>query len=142
MDYYDAFQPPPKDQWLALDEQERLMLVEEYHLDQEGDPDQLGLHAVFHVIVENRVAMGEQAAELRIAGLMANGMDRHEAVHELAAEVAKEIFRLFESDDAGAGSLAEIANSSATAVRERRVGRNDPCPCGSGKKFKKCCLGT
>ncbi|EEM6764693.1 YecA family protein, partial [Salmonella enterica subsp. enterica serovar Montevideo] len=19
-------------------------------------------------------------------------------------------------------------------------GRNDPCPCGSGKKFKKCCL--
>lgn len=23
----------------------------------------------------------------------------------------------------------------------RNVGRNDPCPCGSGKKFKKCCLG-
>ena len=21
-----------------------------------------------------------------------------------------------------------------------RVGRNDPCPCNSGKKFKKCCL--
>lgn len=21
----------------------------------------------------------------------------------------------------------------------RRVGRNDPCPCGSGRKFKKCC---
>ncbi|WP_371126120.1 SEC-C metal-binding domain-containing protein [Bradyrhizobium sp.] len=20
------------------------------------------------------------------------------------------------------------------------MGRNDPCPCGSGKKFKKCCL--
>ena len=23
-----------------------------------------------------------------------------------------------------------------------RVGRNEPCPCGSGKKFKKCCLTT
>ena len=23
----------------------------------------------------------------------------------------------------------------------RNVGRNDPCPCGSGKKFKRCCLG-
>ncbi|MGO9111198.1 MAG: SEC-C metal-binding domain-containing protein [Thermoguttaceae bacterium] len=23
---------------------------------------------------------------------------------------------------------------------QRRVGRNDPCPCGSGKKFKRCCL--
>jgi hypothetical protein len=25
--------------------------------------------------------------------------------------------------------------------RGHKVGRNDPCPCGSGKKFKKCCLG-
>ena len=24
----------------------------------------------------------------------------------------------------------------------RHVGRNDPCPCGSGKKFKKCCLAS
>jgi hypothetical protein len=24
----------------------------------------------------------------------------------------------------------------------RDVGRNDPCPCGSGKKYKKCCLGA
>jgi preprotein translocase subunit SecA len=23
-------------------------------------------------------------------------------------------------------------------VREERIGRNDPCPCGSGKKFKNC----
>jgi hypothetical protein len=24
---------------------------------------------------------------------------------------------------------------------EPKVGRNDPCPCGSGKKYKKCCMG-
>ena len=24
----------------------------------------------------------------------------------------------------------------------KEIGRNDPCPCGSGKKYKKCCLGT
>jgi len=24
-------------------------------------------------------------------------------------------------------------------VREPKIGRNDPCPCGSGKKYKKCC---
>ncbi len=23
--------------------------------------------------------------------------------------------------------------------REEKIGRNDPCPCGSGKKYKKCC---
>ena len=31
-------------------------------------------------------------------------------------------------------------NGDNRAVRpERRVGRNEPCPCGSGKKYKKCC---
>ncbi len=25
------------------------------------------------------------------------------------------------------------------ADKSKEVGRNDPCPCGSGKKFKKCC---
>ncbi len=30
---------------------------------------------------------------------------------------------------------------AGTAVnRNKHLGRNDPCPCGSGKKFKKCCL--
>lgn len=28
---------------------------------------------------------------------------------------------------------------SRTVVKEDRVGRNDPCPCGSGKKYKVCC---
>ena len=26
-----------------------------------------------------------------------------------------------------------------TPVHKKKVGRNDPCPCGSGKKYKKCC---
>lgn len=28
---------------------------------------------------------------------------------------------------------------SKTVVNDVKIGRNDPCPCGSGKKFKKCC---
>ncbi len=24
-------------------------------------------------------------------------------------------------------------------VKSEKIGRNDPCPCGSGKKYKKCC---
>ncbi|MBS7526116.1 SEC-C domain-containing protein [Fusibacter paucivorans] len=31
-------------------------------------------------------------------------------------------------------------NRSVTVVIENKIGRNDPCPCGSGKKFKKCCI--
>ena len=29
---------------------------------------------------------------------------------------------------------------SITPIPSKEVGRNDPCPCGSGKKYKKCCL--
>ncbi len=29
--------------------------------------------------------------------------------------------------------------SSKTVVKGPKIGRNDPCPCGSGKKYKKCC---
>jgi preprotein translocase subunit SecA len=32
---------------------------------------------------------------------------------------------------------APVADKTVTA--EKKVGRNDPCPCGSGKKYKKCC---
>lgn len=28
---------------------------------------------------------------------------------------------------------------STTVVKGEKIGRNDPCPCGSGKKYKKCC---
>jgi len=31
---------------------------------------------------------------------------------------------------------------SQMARRPPKVGRNDICPCGSGKKFKKCCLNS
>ena len=28
---------------------------------------------------------------------------------------------------------------SGTVVKPHKIGRNDPCPCGSGKKYKQCC---
>jgi len=31
------------------------------------------------------------------------------------------------------------SNRPKTVKKDRKVGRNDPCPCGSGKKYKKCC---
>ncbi|MDD4844903.1 MAG: SEC-C metal-binding domain-containing protein [Anaerotignum sp.] len=29
--------------------------------------------------------------------------------------------------------------NSRTIIKGEKIGRNDPCPCGSGKKYKKCC---
>lgn len=35
--------------------------------------------------------------------------------------------------------LGELAKSKGINAALKKVGRNDPCPCGSGKKYKKCC---
>lgn len=36
--------------------------------------------------------------------------------------------------------MKEPPTQRQMARRPPKVGRNEPCPCGSGKKFKKCCL--
>ena len=33
----------------------------------------------------------------------------------------------------------DIVKSATSVHKQPKVGRNDPCPCGSGRKFKKCC---
>lgn len=35
--------------------------------------------------------------------------------------------------------LYKNQKTSKTYRNEKKIGRNDPCPCGSGKKYKKCC---
>jgi preprotein translocase subunit SecA len=49
----------------------------------------------------------------------------------------------FALDAAGADPAAQVAaemsqRAQASAGEVPRVGRNDPCPCGSGKKYKVC----
>lgn len=46
----------------------------------------------------------------------------HEAMDARAAEVAAKI-------------------EGATVAHRAKIGRNSSCPCGSGRKFKKCCIG-
>ena len=44
------------------------------------------------------------------------------------------------SDQSQPSEAPEIPKVATPVVRDApKVGRNDPCPCGSGKKYKKCC---
>jgi SWIM/SEC-C metal-binding protein len=36
-------------------------------------------------------------------------------------------------------ALDILLNPIKTKITEKKVARNEPCPCGSGKKYKKCC---
>ena len=55
--------------------------------------------------------------------------------HELA---------MFRRDDGGNWLFVDARIPQQSTVRRTgpRVGRNDPCPCGSGRKYKKCCGAT
>ncbi len=45
----------------------------------------------------------------------------------------------FQKDDAQQAAKKEAAKKGGgTVVKKKKVGRNDPCPCGSGKKYKNC----
>ena len=47
---------------------------------------------------------------------------------------------MFTGPNQGAAAAGEEAGKIKTVTRSQpKIGRNDPCPCGSGKKYKKCC---
>jgi SEC-C motif-containing protein len=47
---------------------------------------------------------------------------------------------VFGREDGNWVYVGQLQPKGQTVRREQpKVGRNDPCPCGSGKKFKKCC---
>ena len=55
---------------------------------------------------------------------------------ERLAEVCEEQGRKGEATELRKEAKRSVA---ATRVTKPKIGRNEPCPCGSGKKFKKCC---
>ena len=57
--------------------------------------------------------------------------DGHEEKHHEISSFVK---------DGGRWYFMDGGSPRQTVVREEpKIGRNDPCPCGSGKKYKKCC---
>jgi preprotein translocase subunit SecA len=61
----------------------------------------------------------------------------HKPVHQKQVSAQHSAVQLFGSPQ----SSASAQNAPAAQIRRpvQKVGRNDPCPCGSGKKYKHCC---
>lgn len=58
--------------------------------------------------------------------------------HEIERKRERELNQL---QFTGTPELGETtAPTKVTAIKENQAGRNEPCPCGSGKKYKKCCI--
>jgi preprotein translocase subunit SecA len=84
------------------------------------------MQAMFKMMAERQEMAKDNEQEISIDG-----------PREMAAEGSKPV---------GVETVADVFASMMSATRSAckvqnaaTVGRNDPCPCGSGKKFKKCC---
>ncbi len=75
-------------------------------------------------------AMVDSIREDTVRALLTIRLQKNEAPER--EQVAKP-----DAPNAGAGD----GSFSDEPVRSKKIGDNDPCPCGSGKKYKKCCKG-
>src|SRR5216117_3462849 len=92
---YDPQRAPDPAGWLALDEEERIVLVLQYHRRARVRLPNARLHATIHVVVENQVALGDEIPVRRtLERLRAEGLDRHHAVHAVGSVLAKRIYEL------------------------------------------------
>jgi hypothetical protein len=114
MEHYDPLAAPDPKLWLALDEQERLDLAQDYHARAGISLPNARLHAVVHVIVENQVALGDEVpVERTLHRLMAEGLDRHEAVHAIGSALTDILY-----DASNDAASVEDPNSTYLATVE------------------------
>jgi hypothetical protein len=97
-----------------MDEKERIDRVLAYHLRAgTGGPDK-SMHATIHVMVENQIADHTLPVRRTALRLMAEGLDRHEAIHAIGTALI--------------GNLADLARGaeSAAGKTDSRPDPNDP----------------
>ncbi len=93
MKHYNPLKVPNPQEWLELDEQERIDLVRKYHRQKRIRLPNAEVHALFHVILEHQIAAGDALpTERTVQRLMSEGLDRHDAIHAVGTVISNYIF--------------------------------------------------
>lgn len=113
---YNPLVAPDPEDWLLLDEDERIEMVTAFHKKHRIRLPNLQMHAGMHAMIENQLAEGEDAVVSAMDRLMAQGLDRHDAIHALSWVFAMQLFEVMKSPpNSEKGSL----NDSYLAAVER-----------------------
>jgi hypothetical protein len=121
---YDPLVAPDPQQWLTLDEQERLDLVVTYHR-RAGlrGPDQQ-VHAVIHAVVESQIADDELPVWRKARQLMAEGLDRHDAIHAIGSVLAMHMHNLMRETKSGKPPSSQDPNEAYFAELKRLTAKS------------------
>lgn len=101
-------------------------------------------HVQIHRVIETQLLQDDPpGVRLALVHLLDLGIDRHTAVHLIMEGLLKDIHTALSGEQpSGYGAFLERlrrARIGAPGAAQPKVGRNDSCPCGSGKKHKRCC---
>jgi HEAT repeat protein len=115
------------------DDDLRDVALHSYALAAPGDTSPARMRSLFRKI--EKLAGGLSSDEAEIVGV---ALDARLQMHGYPPQFAADEQEWGEEDETDPdGDDGEAAPAAAPAKKE--AGRNDPCPCGSGKKYKKCC---
>lgn len=122
MQNYHPSQAPDAEQWLALDESLRTALVQDYHAAIEAGlaEEAENMHAIIHVVVENKLALKEKPALAAASRLVRQGLSRHEAIHAIGAVLSEEIFTMLQNDQEHNTKLFSRRLDKLTAKRWKK----------------------
>lgn len=85
--------------WLALSEEQRIDLVEEYHRKAGIRMPSPTLHAVTHVAIENQVLLGDETpVASTLERLRGEGLSRHDAIHAIGTVLAPVILEVLKGE--------------------------------------------
>lgn len=94
-------------------------------------------HASYGFNTNRAVKAGTEEAPLT---LVVSSEERKAEIKQIVQENA--LFANIQVNSEVAENISELdgfLNKPTTVVFDKKPSRNDPCPCGSGKKYKKCC---
>ncbi len=108
IDMYDPNVAPDPAAWRALDEDERRQLVVAWHETFQPDTQNISLHALPHVTIENQIAECDAlSVQRKVCQLMAQGLDRHAAIHAVVSVLVRHFHAIMTRDQAGEAAGAD-----------------------------------
>lgn len=115
------------------DEEQAEMLVQDIqgYCQQDFSPS-----AIFDLFNNRNISFKDEKQVSEVLQLVMN-LANNTRIWENNGYTPNEIFEKYEKPN-----LRPLPTENFSGVvKSKKIGRNDPCPCGSGKKYKKCCLG-
>ena len=100
---------------MALDENERIRLVEEYRRNVKMELPDPRVHATFHVIVENQIAEGLDPVVRTLQRLIREGLDRHDAIRAIGCVLTDQL------QDVLSGAMTKSENEPRYFARVEKL---------------------